>query len=413
MSIPDIVDCCNFDDTTILSEYFQKDCSADLGTVAKIKALEIASYLNDPVCKVREYFYTFYTLNQTCESTWQKVLKAAYLSLGIISCSLLTPFATPFGLALRGIVVSVESKPYIYLEKSCKGKRLPEDRKITLVSHNECYVPGGYSITDGQVTPSSDKSRIDENIKKIKELDPDIVCLFEVSDIFDAEYIASKLPDYPFIIPVAGLRAIGPSSMLWIGSKYEIAKDSIEFIPFEKGTELSGRASYSQKGFLSFDIKNQGEKAPFATIISTHLQHSEIPAKPEESEILSRVAEMNKIVKKIQSKINRGLDVIFTGDLNQEEEELNKFFDLSKIDWLRRDDSVKGIPTWGGDEWCANLMGKPSSGPLVLDYTFIAGKARGICTKIIETNYSGSKFRQEATSDHFLLFSTIILGGTS
>lgn len=378
-------------------------------TTAKIIALKIASYLTEPVCKIREYFYTFYILNETCKMTAQKVIKITLLTLGLVAFTLLSFFTTPFGAAIRGIVATLESKPYIYLQKAKEGKTLPGDRKITLVSHNQCYMPGGYSITDGQVTPPSDKERMDANIRKIKELNPDIVCLYEVADIHDAWYLSSQLSKYPFIIPVAGIRAIGPSSMMYVGSKYEIVESSIKFVPFVKGTELTGRAQFSEKGFLSFDIKSQGENSPFASVISTHLQHSEVSEQPTDEDKIARAAEMNKIVKQIQKKVEKGLNIIFTGDLNQSEEELNTFLDKNRIDWLRRDVALQGKPTWGGDEWCAALMGKPSSGPMVLDYTFIAGKTVAISTKIIGTGYSGLEFSPEATSDHELLFSTITL----
>lgn len=379
------------------------------GTTAKITALRAASYLTEPICKVREYFYTLYILNETCKNTAQKVTKALFLTLGIFAFSLLTPFTAPVGALLRGMVTTFEAKPYIYLERDGKGKMLPKNKKITLVSHNSCYMPAGYCITDGQVTPPSDKKRMHANIQKMKELNPDIVCLYEVPDICDADYISSQLPEYPFLIPVSGVRAIGPSSMMYIASKYAIAKDSIEFIPFVKGTELTGRAQYSEKGVLSFDITSQGSKDPFATIISTHLQHSEVPANPEDTDKKARAAQMNKIAKQIQAKIKQKGAVIFTGDLNQEESELNAFLRHHQIDWLRRDPSVKGKPTWGGDKWCAKLMEKPSSGALVLDYTLIAGRATAISTRVIGTGYSGLEFRPEATSDHDLLFSTITI----
>ncbi len=378
----------------------------DSETASKIFALKVASYLTDPVCKVREFFYTIYIIQ---ERTVQKVMMIALLTLGMIVCALLTPFTTPLGMVLRGMVAAFESKPYIYLERAKTGKMLPENKQITLVSHNQCYLPGGYTITDGQVTPPSDKARIDANIQKLKVLNPDIICLFEVADICDASYLSSRLKEYPFIIPVAGVRAIGPSSMMYIASKYEIDKSSIEFIPFAKGTEVTGRARYSEKGYLSFDIKNPGVKTPFANIISTHLQHSEISGSPEESERIARTAQMNRIAKQIEKKINLGLNVIFTGDLNQSEEELQEFLKKYPIDWLRRDPKVEGIPTWGGDQWCAKLMGKPASGPLVLDYTLIAGKTAAISTRIIGTGYCGLEFRREATSDHDLLFNTITL----
>lgn len=390
------------------SESWVSGSANDWGTVSKVRALKIASRLTDPICKVREYFYTFSILNETCQNTAEKVIKSAFLALGMAVFGLLAPFTAPMGGLVRGFTAALEAKPYIYLErKNGIGKVLPEDKTITLVSHNECYMPGGYSITDGGVIPSSDKARMDANLQKIKALNPDIVCLYEVPDICDAEYISSQLQEYPFLIPVAGVRAIGPSSMMYVASKYEIVKDSIEFIPFIKGEELTGRAKNSEKGILSFDIRSRGSKDPIATIFSTHLQHSEIPANPEEEERKSRALQMHKIAKRIEAKIAQDRAVIFTGDLNQEESELNAFFDSYSIGFLRRDPSVQGKSTWGGDTWCADLMGKPASGPLVLDYTFIAGKAAGISTRILETGYSGVEFRADATSDHFLSFSSI------
>ncbi len=385
-------------------------CSGNWETASKIIALKAASYLTDPICKVREYFYTFYTLNEICETTVQKVMQAACLVLGMGACTLLAPFTAPIGAMLRGVVASLESKPYIYLAKAKEGKVLPEDKKITLVSHNQCYMPAGYCITDGQVMPSSDRERMNGNIAMVKALDPDIICLYEVPDICDAWYLSSQFPEYPFIIPVAGVRAVGPSSMMYVASKYEIEEQSIEFVPFVKGTELTGRAQFSEKGFLSFDVKSRGEKTPFATVVSTHLQHSEVPAEPEDSDKIARAMQMNKIAKQIEKKVGQGRNVIFTGDLNQEEKELHAFFDAYRIDWLRRDASVRGQSTWGGDLWCSKLMDKPSSGPLVLDYTLIAGKTVGISTKVIGTGYCGLQFKRDATSDHDLLFNTIELG---
>lgn len=391
--------------------------SENIETKAKIIALIVASYLTEPICKVREYFYTFYILDKICHTTTQKTMKIASLILGIGVFTLLTPFTAPFGVLIRGIVSTFESEPYIYLKKAEKGKTLPEGKTITLVSHNQCYMPAGYSITDGQVTPHSDGKRMDANISMVKERTPDIVCLYEVPDIVDACSLSSKLPEYPFIIPVAGVRGVGPSSMMYVASKYEIVKSSIKFVRFEKGTELTGRAQFSEKGFLSFAIKNPNEEHSFATIVSTHLQHSEIPAQPKvadahhkDSDVDSRAAQMKKIALHIEQKLKDGHSLIFTGDLNQEEQELNAFLVRENITWLRRDSSIQGQPTWDGDQWCAELTGKEASGPLVLDYTFIAGKATNIATKIIKTGYCGKEFRPEATSDHELLFSTITLG---
>jgi hypothetical protein len=377
-------------------------------TASKIMALTIASYLTDPICKVREYFYTFSILDKICTGTAQKVREAAFLSLGIVAFSLLTPLTAPLGAALRGAVASLESKPYIYLERTQEGRVLPEDREITLFSHNWCDMPAGYSITDGQVLPPSRRERVDANIAMIKESNADVVCLCEIEDIRDAFYISSQLSEYPFIIPVAGVRAIGPSSMMYVASKYKIAKDSIEFVPFAKGSEVTGRAQFAEKGVLQFAIESQGEKK--AAIFLTHLQHSEIPAQPEEYEKEARAAEMRRIIGKIREKVELGAGVIFTGDFNLEEKELQTFLDQYQVDWLRRDPSVQGAPTWGGDAWCAKLMGKPSSGELVLDYTLVAGNVASLSTKIIDTGYLDSEFRVEATSDHRALVSAITIG---
>lgn len=375
-----------------------------------IQALRIASYLTDPVCKVREYVYSFYLLDSLCQTTWQKVKQAAFLTFGILIFALLTPFTAPVGIGIRALVAHRNAKPFLFLKKEGKGKELPENRQISWVSHNICLVPGGYAITDGQVTPSSDAKRLQKNLQAIQALDPDVVCLFEVSDILDAEKIGEQLPDYPFVIPVAGMRAVGPSSMMYIASKYEIVEDSIAFIPFIKNEELTGRARFSEKGFLSFDLKSAGTQEVFATLIATHLQHSEVPAVPNEEEPLARAKQMAKIFKHIEEKQRLGRNILFTGDLNQVEEELESFCKQHREVELRRDSFVKGIPTWGGDAWCAQFEPKPASGPLVLDYACIAGKAVSISTQVIGTGYEGTEFRADAGSDHSLLYSVCNLG---
>lgn len=378
----------------------------------KMDVLKIASYLTEPICKVREYYYSLNTLSTTCEDGMQKVAYAAYFILGIGVFALLAPITALCGIALRGLVAAFEANPFVYQKGASRGKSLPQDRTITVVSHNSCYTPAGYAMTDGGVTPSSDSVRMNRNTCQAKQLRPDIIALYEVTDVCDAGYISSKLPDYPFVIPVAGVRAIGPSSMLYIASKYEIVEDSIQFTPFLKGIEVTGRAAYSEKGFLSFDIDHHSADAPPVHIVSTHLQHSEIPARPQQDEELdepaARAAQMHKIALHIEKKVAQGYAVIFVGDLNQEESEIDAFFSEHDIHWLR-DETIRGRPTWGGDAWCAALMGKPSSGPLVLDYAFAAGKAAEIRTEIIGTGYDSNEFRQEAGSDHDVLCSRIVL----
>ncbi len=387
---------------TVQNPAVQASSSSDI--LSKATVLKLASYLTDPVCKVRESFYTFYILDKICTTTAQKVMKIVTLVLALIVYTVLTPFTAPLGIVLRGLVATFESKPFIYWKRAGEGKKL--DTEIAVLLHNVCWMPAGYSITDGQVVPPSHKQRMQDTVNKIKSLNPDIVCLCEVPDILDASELSHKLPDYPFVIPVAGVRAVGPSSMLFVASKYEIAEDSIEFIPFAKGTELTGRAKHSEKGFLSFDLKEKE-----VTVISTHLQHSEIPAKPQQDAALdepkARALQMQRIARKIREKVEQGKKVIFMGDLNQDEDELKAFLKEHQVEFLKRDKNVEKVPTWDGDKWCAELMGKQASGPMVLDYTFVAGENVDITTEVLPVGYSGTEFKPDALSDHKMLLSTI------
>ncbi|MGH2613149.1 MAG: endonuclease/exonuclease/phosphatase family protein [Rhabdochlamydiaceae bacterium] len=387
----------------------------------KFDALRVASWCNTPVCAVRENIYRLYILNETSHTTAQKLQQVVYLTLGIVVYAVLTPFTAPLGAAIRGVISTYEKNPYVYFATAADGKKLPADKQLSVVSYNLCLMPGGYSITDGQVTPPSDRARVDENIEKLKKLNSDIICLFEVEDACDAAYLSKHLSDYPFIIPVAGVRAIGPSSMMYIASKYKIDPNSITFVPFAKDSELTGRARWSEKGMLSFDLQSENENQPYAHMIISHLQHSEIPSKPELnssipgvlSEVEARSIQTGKILKQIQTKVNKGYPVIFTGDLNQGEEELKSALSEYPSLNLQRDAKVQGKSTWGGDTWCATLMNKTSSPPQVLDYTFVAGADTSISTHIIETGYEGSTFKTGALSDHCILHSTISLGSPS
>jgi hypothetical protein len=118
--------------------------------------------------------------------------------------------------------------------------------------------------------------------------------------------------------------------------------------------------------------------------------------------------QMAKIADKIERQAALGLNVIFTGDLNQIEAEIAEH----SVN-LRRDPKAHGVATWGGDAWSAKVENKMASQPLVLDYAFIAGKAVAIETKVIEDpHYKSEEYSPDARSDHRLLFSTVSLGAT-
>ncbi len=397
-----------FDDRSFIQRPLDEDTPQTHWTAScQLVILQLASLLTDPICKVREHVYLMKLVPLSNAS--EKIKKVAYFVLGLTMAAyaVIAPIAAPIGALLRKIASLFSSTIYTH-ERGPLAKKVIPGPSITLVSYNVCYMPGGYAVSDGGVPPPSfnNRKRIMENNELIHDiLKPDIVCLQEVPDIADAQFISSQFSDYPFIIPVAGIKAIGPSSMMYVASKCEIVAHSIEFTPFVKGTEVTGRAASSEKGFLSFDLKDT-----HVSIICTHLQHSEIPAKAEPMDITSRKLQMLKIAEKIQEKRNEGKIVIFTGDLNQEEKELydtleQEIFENLK---LQRDPLVENIPTWGGDAWCAKLEGKEPSPSLVLAYTFAAG-AKKITTAVIDVGFKGDEFRFHALSDHKPIYSTVVL----
>lgn len=393
----------------------------DFGTYCKIATLKLASYLTDPICNVRDYAYTFYKAEDLFQGDAKIVIwaKKFFLILGIALYAPLAPFTAPLGVALRSLVRLVQDKPFIYLEADPqKGKQLPLSLECTAYQQNVCLMKGGYNITDGQVSSSSE--RIDPIIKDILEEDQDVVCLSEVPDIVDADYLSKKIRHkYPFIIPIAGVRGIGPSSMLYIASKYEIVKESIEFAPFPKEC-MSGRASKSEKGVLSFDLKSQGQDKAFIRVFSTHLQHSEESAFPQEEEVAAREAQMQFIMTKINAVKDKA--VLFLGDLNLSDEPLdvekdkkvvrqnNEFENASWSNRFIRNVTNLLEKTWGGDSWCTRFMDKRASKPLTLDYALLyKGSAHSITTKVQPSTYDGSKFVRSARSDHKALLTRVIM----
>lgn len=115
--------------------------------------------------------------------------------------------------------------------------------------------------------------------------------------------------------------------------------------------------------------------------------------------------EMELIQKKVDAVKDRGL-VVLTGDMNCDDAEFDRSIwkNSKRVRFL-------DAKTWGGDQFCAELVKKRISGPLNLDYTCIAeGPHQGdIQTTLIKTGFSGAEFRKEALSDHEGLYSVIRL----
>ncbi|MDQ5956688.1 MAG: endonuclease/exonuclease/phosphatase family protein [Candidatus Rhabdochlamydia sp.] len=368
------------------ASYFSTTDSLDF---LKKRTFRFASLLTEPICKAHELFRRLYlvdVLNPT-DSKTSNLARKFFIGIGFIICTFLSIGSTIPGAALRGIVSYLEKEPFIYYQGKLPDKVLKND--FSLLSWNICCVGGGYPISDGGVMPW--RFRIDKIVTKIAEKDPDILSLYEVMDTATGFYLYEKLQEkYAHFYFNIGPRAIGASSGIFVASKTEII--SPEFTPFPKQM-LVGRTKISEKGVFSFDIQIEGKKIK---IHATHLQDSEQPQYPVQEEINARQAEMDLIIKKIHQETG---NVILTGDLNLDNTEYAKSSWIGTFQDLDFDEN--GSRTWGGDEFCAKMVGKRDSGPLNLDYTLITKKSKiNGKTSLLETGYDDTKFTIDALSDH-------------
>ncbi len=372
--------------------------------VDKVAALafQIASYLTDPVCKSHEWYRRISIVDplhpDACALS--NLARKVSLFLGMLACASLAVFTTIPGIALRFFASKIQTNPFIYAQGAANEKLLPLNRSFSLLSWNMCCTAAGYAISDGGVMPWS--FRIDNIVKKIIEKDGDVNCLYEAFDLHAAFYISEKLKQsgYKHIYYNIGPKAIGVSSGIMVASKYAIKNP--EFIPFPIDT-LVGRTKHAAKGVFSFDLSSRGEN--FARVYTTHLQHSEEPQFPTLDEVEGRKRQMEIIVEKVNAVRDRC--VVVTGDLNLDDKE------FKASSWHHRfqkgDCFGSTEKTWGGDEFCARMVGKRISGALNLDHTMVTGgTARAMSTTLVHTGFDPFHFKRGALSDHAGLFSEII-----
>lgn len=364
----------------------------------KAIAFEVASYLTDPICKSHEFFRRLFVveaLNPTASKieVWAQQF---FLLCGSIVCFLLSPAFALAGIALRGMVSQIESYPFIHYRGEAQEKSL-ENGEFSLFSFNACCVGAGYAISDGGVVPWP--FRIDEIAKKVRDQDADVTCLYEIFDIQTALILYEKMKDkYAHFYFNIGPRAVGISSGMFVASKFAI--ENPQFVAFSKEM-LVGRTKNAEKGHFSFDLKTQGQS--FATIITTHLQQSEECAYPTDEEKEARRQEMEMVMNKVDQVKDHA--IVVTGDLNLDDDEYKNSAWRTR---LQKGDQFGRQKTWGGDQFCAQMVGKQVSGPLNLDHTMIvAGSAQEIKTTLVEVGYNSAEFKQEALSDHLGLYSLI------
>lgn len=353
-----------------------------------------ASYLTEPICKCHEWVRRF-SLIDVLDPTLSKIESCARKWLGVViiaSWAVLATICTFPGIVLRSVASYYQKNPFLFLKGDGEIKSL-EGNQFSLLSWNVCCVPGGYPISDGGVLPWAD--RIGDIAQKIREEKTDVIALYEVFDLSAGFQLYEALKsDFPFFYFNIGPRAIGASSGMFVASRFEIENPTFMAFPKEM---LVGRTKNSEKGVFSFDLSDHG--AVFATIFSTHLQHSEECEFPTKEEVVARKQEMEMIMGKVDQIKDRCL--ILTGDLNLDEKE----FENSA--WSSTFLRERTMPTWLGDQFCAQLVGKRPSGPLLYDYALVRNGT--VETQLVKTGYDPTKFKQEALSDHEGLFSRITL----
>ncbi len=276
----------------------------------------LASLLTDPLCKAHEaYALTSVTQFMHPDSKWY--LNKGRNTLLLIKAIFLTALAlltTVPGALLRCIGNQLQEKPFLSWSGP-HAKELPCQRAFTMSSWNVCCMVAGFAI--GENLPPW-KYRIDGIVRNILLKDSDVVCLYETFDTKAAFLISERLKEagYHFGYFNIGSRALGVSSGLMVASKYKIVDP--EFTPFPKDT-LLGVSKFSSKGFFTFSLASR--KAPFARIITTHLQHSETAQHPTLEECGARRLEMDLIRAKALDAQSEHLATVVTGDLNLNDEE--------------------------------------------------------------------------------------------
>ncbi len=380
------------------------------GMWLKSYAFLLASYLTDPVCKVREYSWQM----ELVESSKTK----SYLQFGMVMAGIGALGATIPGMVIRGTISYFQNEPFIHLQGNLPEKTL-QGSELTLYSKNVAFIAGGYAITHTGVAPWT--YRIDGQIKEIREQNSDVVCLFEVFDTSSAFYLYEQMKDeYAHFYFNMGSKAVGPNAGIFVASKYPI--QNAEFVPFPVET-LQNKVKWTCKGFFRCDIGDM------ARLYTTHLQNSAEPISPNRTvveitqemvekalqedchdDVIARAAQMHLIMEDLKKNSFSKGAVIITGDLNMDEEE------LSKLPW--KDQWDQGVvnygdkKSWGGDQFSVELLksGSPASGPANLDHVLVEkNSAAHLETWLVDSGFDGTQFKWDALSDHHGLKSIIQL----
>ncbi len=375
---------------------------------------QIASYLSEPVCQVRELYYSLWTIDELYKDEHKALLvfRKCVAVIGMLLCAIVTPITAPVGIALRAATAAAQTTPFIYSRDEAHRKPVSNEQRPSLLSWNVCCTPAGYEVTSGGVGPFDGNCQRDENgnllsrvemiVRTIIREDADTVCLYEAFDERAARYIADRLHQAGYLncFRNIGPHGVGPNSGTLVATRFEAIDPRFTRFPLDT---LVGTTKYAAKGVFQFKIGTDPAR-PQAQIYATHLQHSRVPSDPQPVEQDFRWKQMcliKGLIEKAQEPPS--LPIFVTGDLNMDDEEYNK------SDWASdfyKPDQPKEEKTWLGEKWGSDLEGGRASPPCNLDYTMLYTKGGlrseqvNLLTTLIDTGFEHTKFRREALSDH-------------
>jgi hypothetical protein len=373
----------------------------------KESSIVAASYLTDPVCMMHISFRQSSTVDDLNPDSYRVAnwaRKSFYWGKAGF-CAGLAIASLP-GMAIRYAVCRLQKEPYTH-RRGGAPEKITHNGQFTQFAANVACNSSGHSITDAGVVPWP--YRIEALARKILRQNADVVTLYEVFDPEAAYSLFEKMKgEYAHFYFNMGPRVIGVNSGIFVASKYAIKNP--KFIPFPKDM-LVDRTKNAEKGIFSCDLECANRI--FATIITSHLQHSEEPAHATPDESRARWREMNMIMDEVhQTAQDRA--VILVGDLNIDDLEYETY--LPWISEFTKNHNFKGKFTWGGDGWCKKLVGGQRSGPLNLDHCLLVkGTAQNIATDLVTSagddniEFDGDKFQAGPLSDHNWLLSRITL----
>ncbi|MFZ4099460.1 MAG: endonuclease/exonuclease/phosphatase family protein [Chlamydiia bacterium] len=372
-----------------------------------------------------------------------KLLFKAKMAARIVGYALLAVVLSPIGIVLRAIANRLRPKPFY--QTKCQPKpadsipRLCCQRpsRFRLGSWNIAGIRGDSAYSYAGVRPIED-GRLPKVLAEIQSWKADVVTLSEVFDVRTAERLQAGLFEQGFQSFVFGvgtpwLGSIGTTSGLFVAARQGFSLRDVRFAQYE-GVETVGRAQWTAKGVLSFDVVNRfSERA--VHMVTTHSQFSERPEWPTCEEIGARKQQWSCIMREVDewrsTHTDEGAPIVVTGDFNQDPrpggtasepfEHLRTESRPSGV-WIanrqgviapgaaiprrfegRSDDLPQDAsPSWGGDTWCSKVPDGPKtpSAPRQLDHTWIYRGTGNIVSYYRDVGFDGTRWNPETTSDH-------------